>query len=455
MGSGPDPTSFTARRSAASNLPNFHLPPPELPNMQKFPPFAALNATQPMPLSTGNLLTPPSNVSGDSLSPGSGLNSGSSGASHSGIPPYNPLGFWPSSQSGSPYGMGSGLGPSPFLANQAPGFPGRSMFSPSLSSLGRNNTLSPGGGDLPPPPYELSLPPFQAPIPISAPGSAMSSSLPNLAVQQQAQQQAIASAFLNTQTPVSAQSQPSNPSHALDPPPHQRPQAGASYYGGAHPASAPAHQTSFPNLFTAPSPTQQSPGSASRISPMSATAASHAQSLHAGPGASSQHYSRPVSYPLPAVSGPIMSNLHSPGGHMSLVGGMAGGMVPGYGSHGNMPHMYGGHPHAQQQQQNDRPFKCDQCPQSFNRNHDLKRHKRIHLAVKPFPCGHCDKSFSRKDALKRHILVKGCGKSHRTGSGDIKTDGSLSPPDKSEALSSDEADESPSLDGGPTLKGNL
>jgi uncharacterized Zn-finger protein len=55
-------------------------------------------------------------------------------------------------------------------------------------------------------------------------------------------------------------------------------------------------------------------------------------------------------------------------------------------------------------QQNDRPFKCDQCPQSFNRNHDLKRHKRIHLAVKPFPCGHCEKSFSRKDALKVRSL---------------------------------------------------
>jgi hypothetical protein len=56
--------------------------------------------------------------------------------------------------------------------------------------------------------------------------------------------------------------------------------------------------------------------------------------------------------------------------------------------------------HSNVGQQNDRPFKCDQCPQSFNRNHDLKRHKRIHLAVKPFPCGHCEKSFSRKDALK-------------------------------------------------------
>nr|CAG8485823.1 13283_t:CDS:2 [Entrophospora candida] len=58
----------------------------------------------------------------------------------------------------------------------------------------------------------------------------------------------------------------------------------------------------------------------------------------------------------------------------------------------------------------DRPFKCDECPQSFNRNHDLKRHKRIHLAVKPFPCEFCNKEFSRKDALKRHMVVKGCDK---------------------------------------------
>ena len=106
---------------------------------------------------------------------------------------------------------------------------------------------------------------------------------------------------------------------------------------------------------------------------------------------------------------------------MALVGGMPnGGMIPtGYGAGGPGPgpamqhhHFYGSgnphHPHAHHhhhagaptQVANERPFKCDQCPQSFNRNHDLKRHKRIHLAVKPFPCGHCDKSFSRKDALK-------------------------------------------------------
>jgi hypothetical protein len=49
-----------------------------------------------------------------------------------------------------------------------------------------------------------------------------------------------------------------------------------------------------------------------------------------------------------------------------------------------------------------RGFKCDHCPQSFHRNHDLKRHKRIHLAVKPFTCWYCEKIFSRKDALKVH-----------------------------------------------------
>lgn len=102
--------------------------------------------------------------------------------------------------------------------------------------------------------------------------------------------------------------------------------------------------------------------------------------------------------------------------------------------------MYG-HP-SQQQPPNDRPFKCDQCPQSFNRNHDLKRHKRIHLAVKPFPCSHCDKSFSRKDALKRHVLVKGCGnKSPANGAPNVT---SLSPVDKSELLS-DSAGDSPQV----------
>lgn len=74
-----------------------------------------------------------------------------------------------------------------------------------------------------------------------------------------------------------------------------------------------------------------------------------------------------------------------------------------------------------------RPFSCDLCTLSFNRQHDLKRHRETHSGEKPYFCnGGCGKTFTRKDALKRHQvgelrmvrtvadiflkLVKGCGK---------------------------------------------
>jgi len=132
------------------------------------------------------------------------------------------------------------------------------------------------------------------------------------------------------------------------------------------------------------------------------------------------------------MPGPVLSNVGNPNNQMALVGGMPGGMMPPFNS-GHAAHIQQlyGHSQAPPNPQNDRPFKCDQCPQSFNRNHDLKRHKRIHLAVKPFPCGHCEKSFSRKDALKRHILVKGCGKAQASSHEGDKHDGSISPSTKS------------------------
>ncbi|EED79682.1 predicted protein [Postia placenta Mad-698-R] len=54
----------------------------------------------------------------------------------------------------------------------------------------------------------------------------------------------------------------------------------------------------------------------------------------------------------------------------------------------------------------DRPFRCAQCPASFVRNHDLKRHERLHDR-KAWRCAGCGKVFSRRDAIKRHKDSRG------------------------------------------------
>ncbi|KAI6037571.1 hypothetical protein EDC04DRAFT_2880207 [Pisolithus marmoratus] len=48
-----------------------------------------------------------------------------------------------------------------------------------------------------------------------------------------------------------------------------------------------------------------------------------------------------------------------------------------------------------------RPFRCTTCPASFARNHDLKRHSKLH-EKRAWQCAGCDKLFSRRDAIKRH-----------------------------------------------------
>ncbi|KAI9091273.1 hypothetical protein DFS34DRAFT_564906, partial [Phlyctochytrium arcticum] len=49
-----------------------------------------------------------------------------------------------------------------------------------------------------------------------------------------------------------------------------------------------------------------------------------------------------------------------------------------------------------------KPFRCEMCPQTFSRSHDLKRHYYIHTQEKPYRCKRCGKGFSRRDALRRH-----------------------------------------------------
>lgn len=408
-------SSLTSRRPAANNLPSFELPAPfGQQYSQKYNnPLPAINGNHQSTQASGigNLLTPPSTVPGDNLSPISsslnGLNNGSQG----GMPPYNSF-AWPPLPTGlTPMGMGSGNTPQPWTnpLNQA-----RGLFSPSLSStiaLARGNSNSPSATEgLPPPPFDMKYDMSQLPPPLPTSLSA-TTTLPAIAAQQHAQAMAYMSQTqTQTQTPVSATTQAS-PVNGTDTSYMQRPNSTPVFYSQSQPSSA--HQSTFPPFNPNSPPVQQSPMSAppqgSRISPINAQSATFSPpSSHSNPfGGRSTYpsYSLPAPMSAPAhMSGPVMSNMHNPNNPMGLVGmqshGLPGGMMPGYNS-GHAAHlqqqMYG---NPQPTPHNERPFKCDQCPQSFNRNHDLKRHKRIHLAVKPFPCGYCEKSFSRKDALK-------------------------------------------------------
>lgn len=383
MNTIPDANSFTSRRPNASALPTFELPPPPLANLQtKFQtpaayPVHSTQATATTLTSVGNLLTPPSHSSLDGLSPASGTTTASSLPSH----PFTPGNYTPhsatwSAPASTPYGFQSA----------AQSFGRGNIFSPSLNSIVRGTQSPIASENLPPPPYEIPQYSASMSMSMSAP------SLPSVPSHHH-QQQMIGSAMMGGSAPASAVTQPS-PVHTQDA--FARPPPTPVYYGGSQPSTTPQHAT-FP-YSTGPSPIVQSPGSAggamSRASPVNGHG--HIPSLHSQPSAYQQ---RSFAYP---PLGPVLSNVSNPNGQLALVNGMSHSMPMHYTSGHAAMGIYG-HAVAQPNPQTDRPFRCDQCPQSFNRNHDLKRHKRIHLAVKPFPCGHCEKSFSRKDALKvRH-----------------------------------------------------
>lgn len=346
MGTALDPLSapLNVRRPAARTLPSFELPPPSFNLVSAAPKFATSlpPSAPPASVSAGNLLTPPATIQpGDNATPQPVAPS--TGTSE--LPPT----YW----STSPYG--------PSWTSSVNAYPMRSSFSPAAGmqvrapSDGTTNSCEAPPGY---PPYHAL--PAPSAMPLSGPQPALT---------------AYPGGPVTSPAPLS-----SNDPYPASKLPHM-------YAASSFPSP---HQLSFP----AYPPAGLGPHHTGRMPVHSPSA-----------GQSPLGYPRQPwpSYSLPAMNGPVMSNVHSPGAPMSVMSGMQPGLLPGFhsGQVANSQHLYGGHPpHGIPAPAADRPFTCDQCPQSFNRNHDLKRHKRIHLAIKPFPCTHCDKSFSRKDALK-------------------------------------------------------
>ena len=401
MQSGPDSLSpapgFTARRSAASQL-HCELPPPPLSNLNaKYPQYAPIGTTQPSLPScnvsgVGNLLTPPNTLPGDNLTP---LSPGSANHASSVNAQPNTLGssaYWPpSTQSSAHYGL-------PPVPNSQ-WIPPRKAFSPtSLNSIMTNGDVTQpiGCNSAVHSANEMSqFAHFQqsAQIPSSA-------ALPSVNAQH---------GIPNVTSVNGVLSPAPSLGHGVSSSNQMRHPSTPSYYSHSLPSPSPnSAALSFP---ASSSPTHQTSGSSSssshqsRVSPPNSANDMSNMQLTVSQSQASPPLPRPVGqFSLPAMNGPVMSNLHSPNTQMALVGGMSSSVIPNFtsGHAASMQQMYGvaQPPSHQPSPATDRPFKCDQCMQSFNRNHDLKRHKRIHLAVKPYPCGHCDKSFSRKDALK-------------------------------------------------------
>jgi C2H2 type zinc finger protein len=372
--------AFSSRRPNASSLSSFDLPPPQhLSSSQKY--HYHVNGTQanqtPGSLaSVGNLLTPPSTIGGAEVSPSS---SASVGNSSSSAPAYanGSYSSWSPSQAPAYYTTGH---------TQQFSQPQRVSYSPA-NNMVRGNPHSPPSSENGQIPQQYDLPPFTSAAPMTP------ATLPSMGPQQTQAQQQMQGQMIGSNTPVSNAPHPSpvNAQEAFRPPPTP------TYY--QQQPSAP--HSPFP--YTTGPPQQQltslSGGPIQGRPHMSPNPGVPAPPLSAPPVQSPHMYQGRFPY------GPVMSNIHNPNTQPMLVGGLPHGMVAGFnsGHAASMQGMYSS-PTPAPAPPTDRPFKCDQCPQSFNRNHDLKRHKRIHLAVKPFPCKSCDKSFSRKDALKVRFI---------------------------------------------------
>jgi len=413
--------SILSRRPAAGGLPQFHLPLPNSSLDPQIPSMAAPNRfipyPSPPPTSTSSggshqesispslqhafpqvhgskHLTSSSGVTGsDSLSPlTSSVNGGSSHSSQTGVPPYNNHNSWSvqgNNNNSYTYGSMTPGGQHSVMSTynrhiyppNAPGTPGTGGAN-QAGYNSRSAQSSTSTDDLAHPPYDNVSHPF----PMSISGGATSHSSFS---HQPSHSQHLQHAILGSQT-----SQPPTPVATASSESYSRPPPTPGYYTG--PSNTP-QQPSFPS-FPPPhhSPTQLSPTTTG--GPLRGIPALSSQQ-HLSMGSHSPYGNRPY-YPASVqqnLGGAVLSNLGNPSGQMHIMGGGISPLNPYHQAHALGAHhtLYQG-PGTHQ----DRPYRCDTCTQSFNRNHDLKRHKRIHLAVKPFPCKHCDKAFSRKDALK-------------------------------------------------------
>lgn len=410
-------SSLGSRRPNAANLPALTgLPPPPMAALHdKYqPPYGTSNTFPHGSInsvtSLGNLLTPPNTLVGDS-----GL--ANSVPSVSAAPPLPSFqqqsgSFWPNGLPAIPqYGLyNSGSSPGTWI-------PPRGMYSPSsIDGLMNQPRTIPLNGSMSATSFELNqLAPFTSSVPMTG-----SIALPPMQAAQS--MSGMNGAYMSGTVPTSGASSLSSPALAQDSFLNRLPPTPA-YFTQSQTSSNVQSPGTF-GYASVPSISQDPPISPSDASDQLSSANSLSRTTSAGlPTSQSPHqYQRPAFSPFqnPSLSRSVMSNLHRPNSQMSLIGNGVSSAGMGYSnsnsaiinnnfSGGSMQSMYGAHhsppldsnaPAPQHQTPSDRPFKCDACPQSFNRNHDLKRHKRIHLAVKPYPCGYCDKSFSRKDALK-------------------------------------------------------
>lgn len=184
----------------------------------------------------------------------------------------------------------------------------------------------------------------------------------------------------------------------------------ASYYPpaqGSPPVSPTMPTSPYSSTYSYNAPSAQSSGIAAQPS-------YHSTSRHSpypSPVTNSQH-SHNVSPPYSPQNGIPSSDPRSGYSHnrsMSLP------QQQGYHPTSVQSHAYGSHDSSSSQMMvqgvdqmqypasPQRPFACDMCALSFNRQHDLKRHRETHSGEKPYLCnGGCGKTFTRKDALKRH-----------------------------------------------------